>query len=129
MSAPTARNYKALYCEENIYQLLRDPCLAAAGHTAREVWVISNPAGRVATWGQRASLDPALPVVWDYHVAPLSLAETTSQLHVWDLDHRGPCPRPALDWLMASFSPFVQGSAPAEFAPHFRRIAAARYHE
>jgi protein N-terminal glutamine amidohydrolase len=66
---PSECYYTPYYCEENIY------FLAASFHqdnittNAWEISVVfvSNESKTVALWGQKLSLGPDYPVVWDYH--------------------------------------------------------------
>ncbi|KDQ06739.1 hypothetical protein BOTBODRAFT_243436 [Botryobasidium botryosum FD-172 SS1] len=65
------KTYTANYCEENIYRLAKTlTSLPDYDSTNDIIFVvfISNLSRTVALWQQRASPDPELPVVWDYHV-------------------------------------------------------------
>ncbi|KIG14195.1 hypothetical protein DB30_07053 [Enhygromyxa salina] len=115
--------YCPFYCEENIWQLCADERGRLAGGGERRVLIISNPARRVAMWGQRTSPDPTLPVAWDYHV--IMLVERPEGWEAWDLDAAGPTPRPAAQWLEDSFHGI--GLLPPEFAPRFRMVTCADY--
>lgn len=119
-----AHRYCAFYCEENIWHLAGEPRFRADAEA--EVWLITNANKTVATWGQRASSTPDIPVVWDYHIvvaSPAVGARGPAPWQVWDFDHRGPFVRPALEWLRASFPIEVV----EDMAPRFRCIAAADY--
>lgn len=113
--------YCQYFCEENIWQLCAHPRVAGA-----ERWVlfISNPAKRVAMWGQRAADDPTRPIVWDYHVV-LLLRRGVQPWQVWDLDARDPDPRDAMEWLTDSFQ--AGGLFPPIYAPRFRLLRASEY--
>jgi hypothetical protein len=111
--------YCVYYCEENIWQLAAEPGMADG---MSEVWLITNPSRKVATWAQRASTAPDTPIIWDYHVV-LARYDETQAWQVWDFDHRGPFVRPAQYWLAASFPIEVR----AELAPSFRCIPARDY--
>ncbi|PRP93570.1 hypothetical protein [Enhygromyxa salina] len=115
--------YCPFYCEENIWQLCGDQRERLGSSQDRKVLIISNPARRVAMWGQRSSPDPALPVVWDYHV--VMLARGPSGWEAWDLDAVGPVPRPAAQWLEDSFR--GTGLLPRSFEPRFRVVSCADY--
>jgi hypothetical protein len=119
----TAPAYCPFYCEENIWQLCADERGRLGGAGDRRVLIISNPARRVAMWGQRSSSDPELPVAWDYHV--IMLIRRPSGWEAWDLDAVGPLPRPAVEWLEASFR--GTGLLPRKFEPRFRLVACADY--
>jgi hypothetical protein len=115
------QSYCAYYCEENIWHLCADERLADC---ERRVLIISNPARRVAMWGQKICPDPDMPIAWDYHV--ILLARRPGQAwQAWDLDAREPGPRPAKDWLHDSFRAI--GLLPPQFEPRFRMVTCADY--
>ena len=60
---------KKSYCEENVYLCLRSQSLLNP-KSLNEFTVVflSNPAGCVPLFAQRAAKQPGVPVFWDYHV-------------------------------------------------------------
>ena len=113
MSPP---RYCPFYCEENIWWLAAD---ARVGPGRRTVLVISNPAGKVALWNQRAgAADQEGLVVWDYHVV------LVCEDAVWDLDTTLGMPTPVATYLSRTFR-----GAPEPFAPRFRVLDAEVYRE
>ncbi len=104
--------YQAFYCEENVWQLLHEPELAAR---RREALFIGNAGKQVALWQQRVAHPD--PVIWDYHVVALI------DRAVWDLDTVLPVPCPLAEWLAATFLPLA--AEHAAFAPRFRLVELA----
>jgi hypothetical protein len=127
-----ALSYAPFFCEENVFRLLADGPLARAGDPASdgtfdargadppadavEVVFISNAAGEVACWEQRAAPVRDRPIAWDYHVVAAVWREAACD--VWDLDSHLGCPVPAATWLARTFRepPLVR----SRFWPLFR---------
>lgn len=86
--------YTAYYCEENVWHLAADPRVSG---DRRSAVFISNRARACALWQQRASQDPAIPVLWDYHVILLC------DRSIYDLDTRLPFPCDAKTYLDETF--------------------------
>lgn len=120
-AGPPAVRYCPYYCEENIWHLCADERVAGC---ELRVLFVSSHARRVAMWGQRASADPELPIVWDYHVVLLARRGGASW-ELWDLDGVAPPPRPARAWLDDSFR--GAGVVPPQYEPHFRLVRAEDY--
>ena len=117
----SARPYWPYYCEENVWHACEE-----ALHAKRDAWAVfvSNAAGRVAMWSQRAA--PAgEPILWDYHVVLLERRDGRPAWWVRDPDCRAGRELPASDWLAHSFPAAVD--VPTELAPHFRLVPAAEY--
>lgn len=72
--------YTACYCEENIWHLCGEPKLRDAEKYV--VW-IGGQQSYHPFWYQRVSVDPEMPVWWDYHVVLLVWSQGWK---VWDLD-------------------------------------------
>lgn len=116
-----APRYCAYFCEENIWHLCTHPRVAAS---ERAALFITNPARRVAVWGQRLSTDPNLPIAWDYHVV-LLFRPPGARWQIWDLDGHLREPQPAQAWLRSSFR--GEQVLPPEFLPRFRLVPATDY--
>ncbi|KOR31820.1 hypothetical protein TI05_11200 [Achromatium sp. WMS3] len=104
--------YWPYYCEENIWLLCQEPCIAKL---SPQVVFISNPEQRCIFTNQR--LNPQKYVIWDYHVILLIYN------YVWDFDSVLPFPCPLADYLEHSFPADI----PPGFAPRFRIIKAHEY--
>lgn len=127
MSEPATRHghrYWPYYCEENVWHLCGE---AEFAEREPHALFITNPARRVAMWGQRLAEDPDLPLAWDYHVVFVARgpASEGSPWRVWDLDGAGDLITPAIPWLHASFR--GQGVVPPEFRPSFRLVPGPLY--
>lgn len=89
--------YTYCYCEENIYNLLKqqaDPRRCA-------VLFISNAERTVAVWEQRGR-PLGKPVVWDYHVVLVCMTESGG-LDVYDFDSLLPFPSSLDTYLLRAF--------------------------
>jgi hypothetical protein len=104
--------YTPLFCEENIWQLLRLVVEAGVEPDALRVLLISNAERRVALLRQRRGNGPHGLVVWDYHVVLRSLARGGDL--IYDYDTTLPFPTASADYLAATFP------AEAAVAPPFR---------
>ena len=124
MSRRDRPRYWPYYCEENIWHLCTERPIASDASDLRAL-IISNRDRHVAMWGQRISQDPALPLVWDYHVVLLARAAGRGSWEVWDLDAAIPPTRPALAWLDDCFR--GAGVVPPSFEPRFRVVPAAAF--
>lgn len=111
--------YKAFYCEENIWQLAREPRFAGA-----EVSVITNPEGTALLWSQRAGSPPDGAVVWDYHVILVAPREGGGH-EVWDLDTVLGCPVDFERYFAMTFGDPAR--VPQRYRPWFRVMPAERY--
>ena len=123
--------YCPFYCEENIWHLCQDKVFA---DKPAFVMFISNFNRRCATWYQRASGDPQVPVVWDYHVVLLVKEERLKdkQWLVYDFDSYLPFGVELDDYLRCSFMPDLEDSVMmrqslSEFSPYFKLICANDY--
>jgi len=103
--------YTPYFCEENVYQLLRDPFFA---ERRAHALFITNAAAGVAMLWQRAGRGE--PVVWDYHAIALSFDGKRGL--VWDLDSALPFPCEARRYLDSSFPAEI----PARFRPWFKCV-------
>jgi hypothetical protein len=110
--------YQPFYCEENVWQLCREPLLAAR---RRAAVFISNRDRTCAMWHQRAARDRTAPMLWDYHV--VLLAE--GPWEVWDLDTTLGLPVPAEEYLLRCFNPHI----PRQFRARFRVVEAGVFGE
>lgn len=108
--------YCANYCEENVWQLAREPSLLEG---PRRVVFITNATKSVAVFHQRSAPEPHEPVVWDYHVILAIVGRG-----IYDLDSTLPFPCPIREYLDAAFRPVA-----ARFRPKFRLIDADEYVE
>ena len=108
-----ARSYQAYFCEENVWQLLRNAELPAP---AAAIFV-TNARRAVAIWGQRAAVTD--PIVWDYHV----VAYVPRERIIVDLDDRERVAWPLADWLAHAF----RKDTPASLQPRFRIVAAEQF--
>lgn len=115
---PRVFRWVPFYCEENVFHLCREPLLEGR---PRAVAFISNPAGAVAMWNQRAARQPGEAILWDYHVVLL----VQEPWEVWDLDTTLGLPVPAAEYLARSF----HRGLPAELMPRFRVVDAAGFLE
>lgn len=121
--------YQALYCEENVWQLLAE---ARFGGLRRWALFITNVERRVALAKQRAAR-PEESILWDYHVVAvigtggLEHAGKPDELtlDVWDLDSRLPLPCPLDVYLKGTF-PVLDGST-ASAEPRFRLVPDAAF--
>ncbi len=103
------------YCEENAWHAAR-AALESGEPGPVEVVFVSSPGGACAVWQQRASEDPAAPILWDYHVIVRVAGE------IRDPDCRLGERLPADAWLRASFP--AGGRVPARYRPWFRVVPA-----
>lgn len=95
---------------------------------------ISNLNKRCATWYQRASGDPQIPVVWDYHVVLLVKEQMVKQDKwlVYDFDSYLPFGVELDVYLQCSFMPDLEDrvmmrQSLSEFSPYFKLICAKDY--
>jgi hypothetical protein len=109
------------YCEENVWHACARP--VAEGREAYALFV-SNAAGQVAMWSQRAAPE-GRPIVWDYHA--VLLERTAEGWTVRDDQCRRGVHLPLRDWLDASFRSLPP--AAERFAPRFRLVPADRFRE
>jgi len=109
------------YCEENVWRLACDPRFHG-----RRAWAIlvTNARKTVAMWSQRATGDPTVPVIWDYHVVlGVAGAQPHGEAEIWDVDCTRGVPLPLRGWIEATFHP----RSTATMAPRFRVIDAQVY--
>jgi protein N-terminal glutamine amidohydrolase len=120
--------YCAYFCEENVWHLCRDDSVASEGRPVpiadRRVVFISNEVRSVPMLRQRAGVGGL--VQWDYHV--VLLARASQGWSVWDLDSTLGMPVAFAVWLSESFLDET-AALPAELAPRFRVVEAARFLE
>ena len=133
--------YCPYYCEENIWHLCQEKVFAGK---ACLVMFISNLNKRCATWYQRASGDPQVPVVWDYHLVLLVREESVKEESVkeesvkeekwlvYDFDSYLPFGVDLDVYLQCSFMPDLEDSVMmrqslSEFSPCFKLICAKDY--
>lgn len=123
--------YTALFCEENIWQLLRtlsDNCnnelSTSKCITTNNLWVLflSNSEQKIALLNQQAA-EPGQPVIWDYHV--ILLAEIAQDFYIFDFDTRLDFVMPLHDYLQLTL--ITPEKLPADFVPSVRKIPAQSY--
>jgi protein N-terminal glutamine amidohydrolase len=112
--------YQANYCEENIWQLARQPELQ---QLERFAVFISNVGKCFAMWEQKSGKSGE-PVMWDYHVILVTRGES---LQIWDLDSTLGYPVAAQDWMKKSFG--GANAMPESFHPMFRIVEATTFLE
>ena len=103
--------YQPFYCEENVWHLARHEALV---DRERFVAFVSNERRGVPLWCQRASPDPEMPVLWDYHVI---LFVEDDGWRVFDLDTTLPFGVDVRRYLVETFRLVRE-----PFAPRFRLI-------
>lgn len=106
-------DHQPFYCEENVLRLAERRDVASDA-----VLVISNAAGAVLMWEQRAARGGG-PIPWDYHVV---LVARGPEPLVYDLDTTLAFPEPLASYLSRSFRP-----VPARFRPRFRVVPAPAF--
>lgn len=114
-------HYSPYYCEENVWQLCREPQIK--GRSAFVVFV-SNSEKSCAVWRQRAAYSTDAPMIWDYHVILLTKEQKHGWL-VWDLDSTLDFPVKAETWLQLSFA--MDRSIPEAYPPLFRLLTSQEY--
>lgn len=112
--------YTPLFCEENIWQLLRRIERRKRGLSGLFVVVVCNSDRHVVLRHQRAA-EPGAYVVWDYHVLLLDRDRGL----IYDLDSRFDCPVSASSYLGATLPDPAR--IRAAFIPMFRVIPAADF--
>ena len=93
--------YTALFCEENVWWLVRD--LVDRGFAAQSIDAVlfSNRPRQVRLRHQRVAV-PGATVAWDYHA--VVLLREGGRAWIFDLDSRLPFPSPASHYLESTFS-------------------------
>jgi len=132
----SARYFKC-YCEENVYNLLKDHLLpgnqdkSVPRRGALYAVIVSNRRRSVLICQQRAG-DPAMGglVCWDYHVFALEFdAASGKAAFVWDFDTLVGFKTGASEYFAASFpAQIVDGEQIREvYGPTFRVVPAEEY--
>lgn len=91
--------YTPYYCEENVWHLCQQPQFVGL---ETKVVFISNARRQCPLWHQRAAVNPAEPVLWDYHVILICKMENT--WYVYDLDTALPMPIPVVEYIHRTFA-------------------------
>jgi hypothetical protein len=125
-------HYTALFCEENIWQLIQS--LSTINSTLNQhstqyiktdnLWtlMISNPKQQVILFNQQAN-PPNQPIIWDYHV--ILLAKIKTQFFIFDFDTRLPFCCPLHYYIDHTFVTTEQLSQ--ELAIYIRKIPSQHY--
>lgn len=115
--------YTPLFCEENIWQLIR--VLSSGDIEINNLWClfITNPGHKVPLLNQQAA---ALnqPVIWDYHV--ILLADINHQSVIFDFDSRLGFVTSLDEYLKNTFI-FFNKELHEELIPYIRKIPAQSY--
>ncbi len=122
--------YTPLFCEENIWQLVRRLVADGVDAAALQVIIISNPQRQVQLFKQRNASELGY-VVWDYHVILRHRDRygdregdgEVDRIYVFDTTHPFPCN--SLDYLKGTFG--VQQKVPQTYRAQLRVIPAAAY--
>lgn len=117
--------YTPCYCEENIYNLLKNNI-----SLTQDTYVvfISNRARQIPLWKQSSAPDDdSSTIIWDYHVIALNLNHSTSSSLVYDLDSRLPFPCPLDTYIDQSLKIEVSSLLPEQYQRSYRVIHAAHY--
>jgi hypothetical protein len=114
--------YTALFCEENIWQLVQALVAEGVDVTALQVIFISNPQRQVVLFNQRKGTELG-HVVWDYHVI-LRQREGESD-RIYDFDSLLPFPCHSRDYLEATFG--LQQALQQSYRSQLRLVPAADY--
>ncbi len=125
--------YTSLFCEENIWQLLKSLASGQPTIGSHKMWalIITNPEKKIALFNQKLSPQHfsqkstivTLPVIWDYHV--IMLAEIHQQYYIFDFDTRLSFISPIQEYLQNTF--ITPDKLPQEFIPYIRKIPAENY--
>ena len=114
--------YTALFCEENIWQLLNS--FVDQKQSISHMWVlfITNPERKIPLLNQQAAaLNQA--IIWDYHV--ILLSQNRQQHLIFDFDTRLPFVIPLKQYLQNSF--INPDELPEVLTPYIRKIPAQSY--
>lgn len=122
MAQQTDYRYTPLFCEENIWQLVRQLVDEGVAPGSLQVILISNPQREVVLFGQRGGGELG-QMVWDYHVV-LRRNDAIGDL-IYDFDSRLPFPCDSCDYLTTTFG--LQRELPAEHRAWLRLIPATSY--
>lgn len=117
-----AHLYTPLFCEENIWQLVRQLVADGAAPETLQVIVISNRQKQVVLFNQRNANEHGY-VVWDYHVILRQCDEEGDA--VFDFDTRLPLHSDSRDYFTATFA--TQSDLPESLRAVLRVIPAAEY--
>ena len=112
------QQYTPYYCEENIWQLCRQPQFSGM---QAQVLFISNAAQQCPFWWQKR-LPPEQPVWWDYHVI---LAVKAAGWMVYDFEAALPFPTALQKYFARTFQ-FIP-AVESRVAPQFKIIPADEY--
>jgi hypothetical protein len=110
--------YQPFYCEENIWQL----CQQDAFHGSHAIF-ISARGDTFPMLCQQASFEPAVPLLWDYHVVLL----TAAPHRIVDFDTTLPFCSDIGTYFRRSF--IDEQQLPPEHIPYFRIVPAAVFAE
>jgi hypothetical protein len=114
--------YTPLFCEENIWQLIRPLTNEGIALNSMSVVFMSNPEQKTPLRNQLAVAENEL-VVWDYHV--ILLAPRHNQVLVFDFDSRLPFGVETARYVMNTFLEPLQ--LPDRYRIVFRKIPARHY--
>ena len=117
-------HYAALFCEENIWQLLKK--LTIQGLSSEKLWVlfITNPLRKVPLLNQQAAPFNKV-IIWDYHV--ILLADINHQPLIFDFDTCLPFVTPLQNYIQHTF--INPDDLPKELMVYVRKIPAKSYLE
>ncbi|MCU7799742.1 MAG: hypothetical protein KZQ70_06265 [gamma proteobacterium symbiont of Lucinoma myriamae] len=118
--------YTALFCEENIWQLIHS--LSSDSIAMNKMWclIITNPAQKIPLLNQQAASQKQA-VIWDYHV--ILLASINHQPVIFDFDTSLGFVTPLDEYLRHTFifSDKEPVKLPEELIPYIRKIPAESY--
>ncbi|KAJ6747475.1 hypothetical protein OIU74_029855 [Salix koriyanagi] len=100
-----------LYCEENVYFLLKKLCkdgVADADGSDLFVVFISNDMKQIPLWHQKASTRADGIILWDYHAICIQRKREGGSHLVWDLDSSLPFPSPLASYVSETIRPSFQ---------------------
>ena len=114
--------YTPLFCEENIWQLLKRLLTEGIPAETLQVIFISNPQKQVVLFNQRSGADLG-HVVWDYHVIMWCKDEAGDR--IYDFDSLLPFPCDCSDYMAATFG--LQAELVEPLRATLRLIPATEY--
>lgn len=117
-------HYAALFCEENIWHLLKKLTTEGLSYEKIRVLFLTNPLRKVPLLNQQAA-PPHKIAVWDYHV--VLLADINHQLLIFDFDTRLPFVTPVQNYIQYTF--ISPDDLPKELMVYIRKIPAQSYLE
>ena len=112
--------YTPLFCEENIWHLIKTLINKGINAKAIKVVFITNKHKRIAIFNQQ-SAEHNQPVIWDYHVILITNIEQSR--YIFDFDTRQPFPDDIGNYFQNSFPDNIH----SDYISHFRIIPADLY--